>query len=76
MIGSVISETVKPAHREEVLAELRSELEEITLEPDLWLTTPHQMLGGRSPIEVACLSEEGKEIVLNLIRLIKSGSFT
>lgn len=66
----------KSSIKSKVLEELRRELEEVVLEPDLWLKTPHAMLGGKEPIELACSSKEGKEIVLNLIRLIKSGSFS
>lgn len=75
MIGSKINEAAS-AYRNQVPADMRSELEEVVPESDLWLTTPHEMLGGRTPLDVASSSEKGKEIVWNLIRLIKSGSFT
>jgi hypothetical protein len=66
----------KSSTNNKVIEELRHELEEVVLEPDLWLKTPHAMLGGKEPIELALSGKEGKEIVLNLIRLIRSGSFS
>ncbi len=71
MVGSKANEAISVS-----LADMRKELEEVVLEPDRWLTTPHEMLGGRKPLDVASSSGEGKEIVWNLIRLIRSGSFT
>jgi len=75
MSKSAVSGT-KSSVKNKVIEELRRELEEVVLEPDLWLKTPHEMLGGKEPIELALSGKEGKEIVLNLIRLIKSGSFS
>ncbi|MGH9842289.1 MAG: antitoxin Xre/MbcA/ParS toxin-binding domain-containing protein [Blastocatellia bacterium] len=76
MVGSIVTEVSTPANTNEVLTELRNKMEEVMPDSEPWLTTPHDMLGGRTPLEVASASEQGKEIVFNLIGLIKSGAFT
>lgn len=76
MIGSITTNVSTPANTSDVLTELRSKAEEVMPDSELWLTAPHDMLGGRTPLEIASSSEQGKEIVLNLIGLIKSGAFT
>lgn len=55
---------------------LEEEMADLTPNPGLWLATPHQMLGGRSPLQIAFTGDEGKQIVIDLIRMIKSGMFS
>lgn len=55
---------------------LEEEMDNLTPNPGLWLATPHQMLGGRSPLQIAFTGDEGKQIVIDLIRMIKSGMFS
>lgn len=56
--------------------QLKEELREFFPYPGLWLEAPHEMLGGRTPLELARTSREGKEIVLGLIQAMKAGSFS
>lgn len=55
---------------------LEDEMDSLTPNPGLWLATPHQMLGGRSPLQIAFTGDEGKQIVIDLIRMIKAGMFS
>lgn len=55
---------------------LEDEMDDLTPNPGLWLATPHQMLGGRSPLQIAFTGDEGKQIVIDLIRMIKAGMFS
>ena len=68
--------TVQVSNQEETLRELREAAREITDEPDLWLHTPHGMLSGRAPLELACADPVGKALVLNLIGMVRHGMFT
>lgn len=68
------NERVMDAHN--VFKELEDEIREFTPNPGLWLATPHGMLGGQSPLQLAFSSAEGKDIVSNLIKMIKAGMFT
>ena len=68
--------TVQVNVSEELLRELRAAAREVTDAPDLWLQAPHEMFRGRSPLELASVSPKGKELVLNLIGMIKDGMFT
>ena len=62
-----------------ITEELRRELHEAALEitdyADLWLQSPQDRLGGYVPLELAALDPKGKELVLNLIGMIKDGMF-
>ena len=71
-----IRDATKTSDRGKLLKRLRGDLEEVVLEPDFWLKTPHEMLGGREPLEVANSGEAGELLVRNLIRGIKEGMFT
>jgi hypothetical protein len=53
---------------------LRDEAKRVVADPDLWLATPHEFLGGRSPSE---MFEEGNDqAVRDLLRAIKYGMMT
>ncbi|MCI0525727.1 MAG: MbcA/ParS/Xre antitoxin family protein [Acidobacteria bacterium] len=55
---------------------IRREAEEVVLDPDRWLRTPHDLLGGREPIDLIRLGDEGEQIVRDLLESIKHGMFT
>ena len=65
-------------HRKDVwpdeAPDVREEAKRIVADPDLWLVSPHEFLGGCSPKE---LLEQGKEQpVRDLLRAIKYGVMT
>lgn len=59
-----------------IYTQLKEEVAEFYKYPGLWLEAPHQMLGGQTPLQLALSSTSGKEVVLNLIQMIKTGMFT
>ena len=71
-------EQVRVEQRGEYLVykELEEAVGEFTPNPGLWLATPHDMLGGQSPLQLAFSSPEGKSIVIDMIQMIRAGSFT
>jgi hypothetical protein len=54
---------------------LLTEIAEIVLYPDAWLNTPNDQLGGQPP-RVFLDSEEGREILHNLVQMVKHGMVT
>lgn len=67
--------TLKRQEEFRLYEQLKDELGDFFLHPGLWLEAPHEMLGGRTPLEIARSSSEGKEIVLGLIQAMKAGSY-
>lgn len=59
-----------------IYKKLKEEVSEFYSYPGLWLETPHTMLGGQTPLQLALANTTGKEVVLNLIQMIKTGMFT
>lgn len=59
-----------------IYKQLKQEVAEFTSYPGLWLESPHDMLSGQTPLQMALASSGGKEIVLNLIGMIKAGMFS
>jgi Protein of unknown function (DUF2384) len=55
---------------------LKAEVREFYPYPGLWLEAPHELLGGRTPLEIALTSPQGTEIILDLIAAIKAGHFS
>ena len=56
---------------------LRQEIAEVVLDPDRWLKTPHEYLGGREPIDLLNSGDaDDKQLVRNLIESIKHGIFS
>jgi uncharacterized protein (DUF2384 family) len=57
-----------------IVNDLRREAEEVTLDPDLWLRTPNDQLGGQTPLDlVTYRGADGAEIVRDLLDSIKFG---
>ena len=56
--------------------ELRDKAVELVPDGELWWETAHPMLSGHKPRELAAASAAGREIVWNLIYLIREGVFT
>jgi len=54
---------------------LLTEIGEIVLYPDAWLDTPNDRLGGQPP-RALLDSEEGREILHNLVQTVKYGMVT
>jgi uncharacterized protein (DUF2384 family) len=54
---------------------LLTEIAEIVLYPDTWLKTPNDQLGGRPP-RAFLGSDEGREILHNLVQMVKHGMVT
>lgn len=50
------------------------EVKRLIAEPHLWLDTPHELLGGKTPNEV--MEEGGTQRVRDLLRAIKYGVMT
>lgn len=59
-----------------IYRKLKEEMAEFYPYPGLWLETPHQLLGGRSPLEIALASPKGTEFILDMIQSIKAGYFS
>jgi uncharacterized protein (DUF2384 family) len=57
--------------------EFRREIAEVVLDPDRWLITPHELLGGREPIDLLNSgSTEDEQKVRDLINSIRHGIFS
>jgi hypothetical protein len=54
---------------------LLAEIGEIVLYPDAWLDTPNDRLGGQPP-RALLDSDEGREILHNLVQTVKYGMVT
>ena len=65
-------QATSPLH--DAIEELRREAGEVVLDPDRWLRTPNDQLGGREPIDLIRTGQ--KQQVLDLIGAIKGGMFT
>ena len=59
-----------------IYKQLKAEVSEFYPYPGLWLESPHDLLGGQTPLQMAVSGSVGKEVVLNLIQMIKAGMFT
>jgi hypothetical protein len=58
-------------------AGLRKEIADLVLDPDLWLMTPHELLGGREPLDLLDSGDAADEKRLrDLIESIKHGLFS
>ncbi len=56
---------------------LHQEMAEVVLDPDRWLKTPHEYLGGREPLDLLNSGDpEDEQHVRNLIEAIKHGLFS
>ncbi len=77
-LNGVLARTVNKQEYEEYLIykQLKEEVGEFYPHPGVWLESPHQMLGGQTPLQLALSSPGGKDIVWNLIQMIKSGMFS
>ena len=53
------------------MPDLREEVKRVVADPDLWLDTPHELLGGRTPNEV--IAQGDPQQVRDLLRAIKYG---
>lgn len=57
--------------------DLRDEIADVILDPDLWIETPNDQLGGRKPIDLVNSADEAeRQRVRDLIEAIKHGMFT
>lgn len=57
--------------------EFRREIADVVLDPDRWLITPHDLLGGREPIDLLNTGNaEDEQKVRDLIEAIKHGIFS
>lgn len=53
------------------MPDLREEVKRLVADPDLWLDTPHELLGGQTPNEV--IMQGDPQRVRDLLRAIKYG---
>jgi hypothetical protein len=53
------------------LPDLREEVKRLVADPELWLDTPHELLGGRTSNEV--IAQGDRQRVRDLLRAIKYG---
>lgn len=57
--------------------QLRLEIAEVVLDPERWLKTPHEYLGGREPLDLLNSGElEDERLVRNLLDSIRHGHFS
>lgn len=70
------SEDMKDREDYKIYKKLKSEVGEFYPYPGLWLEAPHELLSGRTPLEIALTSPQGAEIVYDLIASIKAGHFS
>ena len=57
--------------------EFRREIADVVLDPDRWLITPHDLLGGREPIDLLNTGNaRDEQKVRDLIESIKHGIFS
>jgi len=54
-----------------VPADLYQEIEGVVLDPDLWLKTPNDQLGGKAPEDLIGTDQE--PVLRNLVQMIKHG---
>ena len=59
-----------------IYKKLKTEVGDFYPYPGLWLEAPHELLSGRTPLEIALTSPQGAEIVFDLIAAIKAGHFS
>ena len=60
-----------------IIDDIRKEVADIVLDPDRWLITPNDQLGGREPIDLLNSGEAtDQQQVRDLIESIKHGMFT
>lgn len=60
-----------------IIDDIRKEVADIVLDPDRWLITPNDQLGGREPIDLLSSGEAtDQQRVRDLIESIKHGMFT
>jgi len=52
-----------------------SEIAEVVLYPEIWLDTPNDRLGGQAP-RALLKSEEGRDLLYNLVQNVKHGMMT
>lgn len=56
---------------------LRNQIAEVVLDPDRWLITPHDLLGGREPNELLnSNSKDDQQRLRDLVESIKFGEFS
>ena len=56
---------------------LRNEIADIVQDPDRWLITPHDLLGGREPIDLLNSgNDQDEDRLRELIESIKHGLFS
>ena len=53
------------------IPDLREEVKRLVADPELWLDTPHELLGGQTPNEV--IMQGDPQRVRDLLRAIKYG---
>lgn len=57
--------------------EVRKEIAQVVLDPDKWLITPHDLLGGREPLDLLNSGNaEDEQKVRDLVESIKHGIFS
>lgn len=57
-------------------AQIRRDAKDLFDDPEPWLRTPNEQLGGRTPNEVMASGENGRERVRDLLEAIKLGITT
>jgi len=56
---------------------LRNEIADVIKDPDQWLDTPNNLLGGRKPIDLLnSNSAEKRKLLEDLVESIKRGQFS
>jgi uncharacterized protein (DUF2384 family) len=59
---------------QDLIDDLRRQAEEVILDPDLWLRTPNDQLGGLTPIDLVNKGgADGATVVSDLLGAIKHG---
>lgn len=57
--------------------DIRSRVANLVTNPEAWLLTPHDLLGGRAPVELMTSDAPGDAEILNsLLDSMEHGSFT
>lgn len=60
-----------------IIDDIRKEVANVVLDPDRWLITPNDQLGGREPVDLLNSGEAtDQQRVRDLIESIKHGMFT
>lgn len=58
-------------------SDLRKEIADVVFDPDRWLITPHDLLGGREPLDLLDSGDaEYEQRLRDLIESIKHGLFS